>query len=91
MKTRSQLKEEQTQNKPLQPSIEIETKREMENITLYIVDIDFDEASIMWKANKKRIGNGSYKYICSQITKSGNKCKRESLQGCHYCRIHYLH
>ena len=29
---------------------------------LYDVDIDFDEASIAWRANKKSIGNGQFKY-----------------------------
>ena len=30
---------------------------------LYEVDIDFDDASKAWRANKKSIGNGQYKYI----------------------------
>ena len=30
---------------------------------LYEVNIDFDEASEAWRANKKYIGNGTYKYI----------------------------
>ena len=30
---------------------------------LYEVDIDFDDASEAWRANKKSIGNGQYKYI----------------------------
>ncbi len=29
---------------------------------LYDVDIDFDEASEAWRANKTSIGNGQYKY-----------------------------
>jgi hypothetical protein len=33
------------------------------NNALYEVNIDFDEASEAWRANKKYIGNGSYKYI----------------------------
>jgi hypothetical protein len=57
-------------------------------IPLYTVDINFDEAIEAWRSNKKLIGNGHYKYICSQKTKSGNKCKRESLTGCEYCNIH---
>lgn len=28
----------------------------------YVVEIDFDEASNAWKANKRSIGNGSYRY-----------------------------
>ena len=34
-----------------------------EKKTLYEVNIDFDEASEAWRANKKYVGNGTYKYI----------------------------
>jgi hypothetical protein len=58
--------------------------------TLYppFTDVDFDEASKAWKANKKSIGNGCYKYVCSKITKTGKQCKNDSLRGCEYCRFH---
>ena len=56
--------------------------------SIYNVDIDFDEASEAWKLNKKHIGNGMYKYICNCLTKKGNKCGRECLQGHEYCRWH---
>lgn len=52
------------------------------------VDINFDEASQAWRANKKPVGNGCYKYICSKETKTGNQCKREALAGCEFCKIH---
>ena len=55
---------------------------------LYKVEIDFDEASIAWKANKKYIGNGTYKYICTQKYKNGNQCKREKESGMDYCKMH---
>lgn len=55
---------------------------------LYKVEINFDEASEAWRANKKSIGNGHYKYICSQKTKTGNQCKREALMFCEHCKIH---
>ena len=29
---------------------------------LYEVDIDFDSASAVWRANKRRLGDGSFKY-----------------------------
>ena len=54
----------------------------------YEVNINFEEASSCWKANKQYLGNGQYKYICNQNTKSGNQCKRESLSGCNYCKMH---
>lgn len=52
------------------------------------VDIDFDEASRLWKSNKKSLGNGCYKYICTKITKTGKQCKNDSLRNCEYCRFH---
>lgn len=64
-----------------------QTKRESRQI--YEVNIDFDEASEAWKANKKSIGNGSYKYICLQKTKQGKSCKREACPQCDYCKIHH--
>lgn len=57
------------------------------NSAKYTVEIDFDGASADWRANKKATSNGCYKYICCQNTKSGN-CKRESLMGSNYCKIH---
>jgi hypothetical protein len=53
-----------------------------------VVNIDFDEASTAWKANKKYKGNGTYRYICSGFFTTGNKCMREPLQGCEFCKIH---
>jgi hypothetical protein len=58
-------------------------------IAKYEINIDFDEASAAWKANKKSIGNGSYKYIC--IIKTGsNSCRREAMKGCNVCKTHIL-
>ena len=82
MNTRSQLKK---------INLEMEKEKEKEKerkFTLYKVEINFDEASEGWKANKKCIGNGHYKYICLQKTKSGNQCKRESLKFCDHCKMH---
>ncbi len=39
----------------------------------YLVDIDFDTASIAWRSNKIYLGNGSYRYgenPISQVEKS---------------------
>jgi hypothetical protein len=55
---------------------------------LYNVEINFDEAIEAWRSNKKCIGNGHYKYICCQKTKTGNQCKRESLKFYDHCKIH---
>jgi len=58
--------------------------------SLYKVEIDFDEASFAWKANKKYVGNGTYKYICTQKCKNGNQCKRERLQSGDFCKMHSI-
>ena len=55
---------------------------------LYEVNIDFDEASRAWKANKKYVGNGTYKYVCCSITKTGNNCNRKPIENFDYCNIH---
>lgn len=56
---------------------------------LYEVNIDFDEASEAWKANKISIGSGSYKYLCSKRGKNGNLCIKKCLPGEEYCCVHY--
>ena len=58
------------------------------NSALYEVNIDFDEASAAWRSNKKPVGDGTFKYICCGITKTGNKCVREPLQNSEYCKTH---
>ena len=50
--------------------------------------IDFDEASIAWRANKKLIGSCQFKYKCLIKTQNGNECKREALAGCDACKLH---
>jgi hypothetical protein len=52
------------------------------------IDIDFDEASAAWMKNKRSIGYGSYKYCCTEFTKSGEKCKNKPLQDSSFCHIH---
>ena len=54
----------------------------------YKVNIDFDEASTAWKANKKSKGGGTYCYVCQGLTKAGKKCSREPGQGCNFCKWH---
>ena len=41
----------------------------------YTVDIDFDEASRRWRANKKRVGL-SFQYCCGEERPNGEFCKR---------------
>ena len=57
------------------------------------ISIDFDDAHDEWIANKKRLANGQYVYLCGKTTGTGSKCKR----GCHDmiglysgCKIHFM-
>jgi hypothetical protein len=65
-----------------------QTKINNNNKALYEVNIDFDEASAAWRANKKQVVDGTFKYICCGLTKTGNKCNRQPLQNTEYCKIH---
>jgi hypothetical protein len=49
--------------------------------------IDFDEASKAWKANKIKINNGCYRYIC--VFNHDTICLRKCLNGEIYCKKHY--
>jgi hypothetical protein len=49
-----------------------------EKKALYEVNIDFDEASEAWRANKKYIGNGSYKYITPKKNTLLNKTQNNN-------------
>jgi len=60
-----------------------------EKSTIYTVDIDFDGASEAWKANKRSIGNGSYRYVCCKKGKNNNSCIAKCLPGEDYCRTHH--
>ena len=59
-----------------------------ENLALYEVKIDFDEASGAWKANKRSIGNGSYRYLCAKKGKNNNYCSTKCLPREIYCKTH---
>lgn len=40
------------------------------------VDIDFDDASKLWRQNKKNIGGGKFVYTCNYIRTCGKRCRR---------------
>jgi len=52
------------------------------------VEIDFDQASRLWMANKRRLKNGMYRYICCSIMKTGKRCQRKPVRNNAHCRIH---
>jgi len=52
------------------------------------LDIDFDEASNAWHANKIRKGYMFY-YRCAAIQKNGNQCAKPVLDQCKtVCKLH---
>ena len=59
-----------------------------ENSALYEVNINFDEASKIWRENKRHIGNGTYKYICIKKDKNNKYCSTKCVPGEVYCRTH---
>lgn len=73
-----------SQSKKIQEQQELYTKTE--NIK-YVFEIDFDEASREWNANKIRVGQ-MYSYICGIICKNGNRCKRQRMKSNEYCFMH---
>lgn len=50
----------------------------MSDITrpIYPVDIDFDEASKAWRANKRRNKNRRFEYICGALRSGGKICTK---------------
>ena len=52
------------------------------------ITIDFDEASRLWRENKKNIGNGMFCYKCFAFTKKGLKCNNKCKPNSNYCKTH---
>ena len=54
-------------------------------MSLYEVKIDFDEASLAWRANKVNVGmsKSMFKYCCGMPKKDGTPCKAPPY---HWCR-----
>lgn len=58
-------------------------------IQMFVMNIDFEEASNAWRQNKIKQPNGCYKYKCMGQIKNGSCCKRPSVKNSDYCKIHY--
>jgi hypothetical protein len=52
------------------------------------IDIDFDEASSAWLANKKKLNNGCYQYVCGAPTLNGEFCKHKQHKNSIHCYLH---
>jgi hypothetical protein len=52
--------------------------------------IDFDEASRLWRQNKKYLGNGFFRYKCSHYSLTKNAfCNNALYYPQAYCKYHY--
>jgi hypothetical protein len=64
-----------------------QTKLEQKSIYGDFV-FDFDESIIAWNANKKKLNNGCYEYVCGYISaKTNKKCMNKTQCGIK-CRYH---
>jgi hypothetical protein len=65
----------------MQTRSQTKSLQEQKGQPIYEVNIDFDDASECWRANKCHICNGQYKYICDiEIAKGklcGNLCSKK--------------
>jgi hypothetical protein len=57
-------------------------------LTVFPMDIQFDEAHDAWMANKRKLANGMYRYICCATTKTGKQCGRTPEIDRDMCRTH---
>ena len=65
-----------------------QTKIEEQQIQRFTVEIDFDGAILVWRANKKLLPNCCYQYICGQVSISGKKCCRKRIGDTERCLMH---
>ena len=74
--------------KTLITMVQTRSETKYQSNALFEVNINFDEASSLWKQNKKSIGNGSYKYVCCAQTKTGKNCNKTCIIGSDFCKMH---
>lgn len=56
--------------------------------SVFPVEINFDDARDAWMANKRKLANGMYRYICCATTKTGKQCSRTPEPNSEVCLIH---
>jgi hypothetical protein len=57
---------------------------------IYSNSIDFDEASRLWRQNKKYLGNGYFRYKCAHFSFRRNAFCENKLYNSHiHCKYHY--
>jgi len=52
------------------------------------VNIDFDTASMHWNANKKKLENCCYVYVCGKQLQNGEFCKKKLYKQFPFCFVH---
>lgn len=55
---------------------------------MYKVEIDFDEASKVWRQNKIQVGKSEFKYCCGVLKKNGKPCQTTCKSDWHPCKLH---
>jgi len=50
--------------------------------------INFDEASLEWRKNKKYLGNGLFTYLCNYRHSNGKHCKKRIASASNYYIYH---
>jgi len=66
----------------------MKTRSQTAKNTVYLVDIDFDDASACWRVNKKACKNGMYEYVCVKTKANGDKCGRVCYADSEFCCRH---
>lgn len=52
-------------------------------------DLDFDEASRAWLANKRKMSNGGFEYTCNYWKRNKNCfCRKRPVKGNEFCSYH---
>ena len=60
------------------------------NKQIYSNSIDFDEASRLWRLNKKYLGNGYFRYKCAHFsTNTQSYCGNKLHESHSHCKYHY--
>jgi hypothetical protein len=49
----------------------------------------FDDASKEWRANKRKLKGGAYRYTCEHTYTHGKKCGRDVYMKTQFCRQHW--
>jgi len=62
--------------------------RSQTKITELEVNIDFDHSIMHWNANKKKLSNCCYEYVCGATLKTGEFCKKKLYKNYPFCFFH---